>query len=104
MPSTLIVIGSSAGTGGAQDAMTLAGHLRAQGQELGICLLQDAVLMACRQIGPGRPEEAALFVLGEDLRLRGLREADATRAAKVVDHAELVDLILTRYERVIGIF
>lgn len=104
MPSTLILIGSSARTGATQDAMALAGHLRAQGQDLGICLLQDAAPMACREIGPRQPVGAALYVLGEDLGLRGLRESDVTPGAKVVDHAELVDLMLSRYERVLGIF
>lgn len=103
MASTLILIGSSGRAGATRDAVALAELLWKQGQELGICLLQDAVPMACGQAGIGRPEGAALYVLGEDLRLRGLREADATPRAKVVDYVELVDLMLAKYERVIGI-
>jgi len=77
---------------------------------LALCVLQDAVVLAGRK----QPHDtrqamerlvargAAVFVLHEDLALRGLVSAELLEGVRAVDYREIVDLLADGHARVIG--
>lgn len=104
MRSILILIGSGPRAPQAERAFILAGRLQQAGHLLSVGLTQDAVLMALVRIGCQPPPAVSLYVLGEDLNLRGCTEEDVAPGIKIVDHSELVDLMMEQSDAVMGAF
>lgn len=109
MASMLITLSSSPETPAGRQALALADSLAAAGHALTFCCLQDAVLLGSNR-APGEARAtldgvlargARCLVLGEDLRLRGLR---AGARALTVDHAGLIAALTADHGRVIGAF
>ncbi len=57
-----------------------------------LVLLQNAVLFA--QSGRLRDFSGAVYVLGDDKKLRGLRDDELESRAQVIDYDRLTDLLL----------
>ncbi len=66
-----------------------------------ICLLQNGVYFA----QPERLEGfcGTVYLLREDARMRGLKEADIARDIKEIDYMDLVDLMVDE-DQVVGLF
>ncbi|MEK6569451.1 MAG: DsrH/TusB family sulfur metabolism protein [candidate division NC10 bacterium] len=104
MRSILILIGSGPRTPQAEQALTLAVRLRQAGHQLRIALIQDASLMALARPGCSVPPAVSLYVVDEDLRLRGCRKEDVVPGVRIVDRSELVDLMMEQSDAVMGAF
>ncbi|MBI2159732.1 MAG: hypothetical protein HYU25_04970 [Candidatus Rokubacteria bacterium] len=107
MASMLIALSSSPETPAGRQALKLADALAGAGHALTLCCLQDAALLGSdRASGAARAvldrlldRGARCLVLGEDLRLRGLRAGARTLT---VDHAGLIAALTTDHDRIIG--
>ena len=66
-----------------------------------IILLQNGVLFA--QKGRLNGFHGAVYVLDDDKKLRGLKDAELVSHAKAIDYDRFVDLI-TESDKVVGIF
>ena len=104
MRSILMLIGSGPRTPQAEQALTLAVHLRRAGHELRVALIQDASLMALTRPGCSVPPAVSLYVVDEDLHLRGCRKEEVVPGIRIVDHSELVDLMMEQCDTVMGAF
>ena len=89
------------------DPISIELALEHKGNEVGICLLQDAVYLGCKgKNGNGTLAEAIrhnmqVFAAKKDVELRGLTEL-IHREIKVLDYGEIIDLVL-KYERIVNI-
>lgn len=107
MKSIAVLITSSPTSSNARRAFALADLLGRQGHRISICLLQDGVLGALARGSPTGEELANLgdiYVLGEDLALRGFNEGDLIPPARLADYGELIGLMMERCDSVIGAF
>ena len=104
MRSILMLIGSGPRTPQAEQAFTLAGHLQQAGYHPRIALIQDASLMALARPGCSLPPAVSLYVLDDDLHLRGCRKEDVLPGIRIVDRSELVDLMMEQSDAVMGAF
>lgn len=104
MRSILMLIGSGPQTPQAEQALTLAVHLRQAGHQLRIALIQDASLMALARPGCSVPPAVSLYVVDEDLHLRGCSTGDVAPGVKIVDYSELVDVMMEQSDAVMGAF
>jgi sulfur transfer complex TusBCD TusB component (DsrH family) len=50
------------------------------------------------------PPAVSLYVVDEDLRLRGCRKEDVVPGVRIVDRSELVDLMMEQSDAVMGAF
>lgn len=74
--------------------------------DVGICLLQDAVYFASKGKKDGNIAEAmkngiSVHVTKKDVELRGLAKL-LQKEIKILDYNEIIDLVLT-YERIVNI-
>lgn len=74
--------------------------------DVGICLLQDAVYFASKRKKDGNIAEAMkngipVHVAKKDVELRGLTKL-LQKEIKILDYNEIIDLVLT-YERIVNI-
>jgi sulfur relay protein TusB/DsrH len=104
MRSILMLIGSGPRTPQVEQALTLAARLRQAGHQLCIALIQDASLMALTRLGCSVPPAVSLYVVDEDLYLRGSRKEDVVPGIRIVNRAELVDLMMEQSDAVMGAF
>ncbi len=86
----LFLISSAPDTKEFKTAYRLAKDIKAD-----VCLLQNAVY-ASRSINDNK-----LYVLGDDLKLRGIGEEEIS--GRIIDYGQLIDLI-TDADKVVGIF
>jgi sulfur relay protein TusB/DsrH len=92
----LVIIKNAPNTPEGKRAIRLARDMAAD-----ICLLQNAVYFAQKDRLEGFC--GAVFVLDEDMKLRGLKSEDMEKGIKVINYDELVDLII-KEDKVIGVF
>ncbi len=104
MRSILMLIGSGPRTPQAEQALTLAARLRQAGHELCIALIQDASLMALARPGCLVPPAVSVYVVDEDLHLRGCRKEEVAPGIRIVDRLELVDVMMEQCDAVMGAF
>ncbi len=106
------MITSSPGSPEALRALAIVCTLDDQARDVGLALLQDAVLAAVKH---GRTPAAevlsrlmaqgvAVYVAQQDLALRGISPDDLTPGATAVDDRGLVDLMLADGTRTLGCF
>jgi sulfur relay protein TusB/DsrH len=90
----LIVIKSAPDTPEGRRGITLAKDLAAD-----VCLIQNAVYFARN----GKPGDisGAVYVLGEDCRMRGLEEGAVAQGIQEVGYDEIVDMMISA-DKVIG--
>jgi sulfur relay protein TusB/DsrH len=104
---SVILIGSSPGSGKAMTNLSLVRQLAAAGQVVEVCLLQDGVLAGLdagwakrlRTEAPG----TTICALEEDLALRGFGVSDLAPAVGHLDHAGLVQAMLGDGVHVLGV-
>lgn len=112
MKSILMLILSSPNSHNALRSLKLARDLNGQGNQVSICLLQDGALLA---LGTGDEwvkdllvqllsKKVELYVIWDDLRLRGFKKKELVPEVQLVDYDQLVDLLMDRYESVLGAF
>jgi len=92
----VVMIKSAPGTPEAKRGIALAGDLTAD-----LVLIQNAVYLAPQ--GQMRGYRGAVYVLDEDLRMRGVGPEADIGAVKRIDYDMLVDL-LTKADQVHGVF
>ncbi len=107
--SILLLVSSSIREPNGLRALDLANQFKLLGKKTGVYLLQNAVLS-------GVDEEAMILIearinLGinfysseEDLTMRGLAEKDLHPQIHISDFFNLVDLMMEKYSKVIGVF
>lgn len=107
--SILLIVSSSLREPNGLRALELANQFNFQGKKTGIYLLQNAVL-------GGINEEAKILIEGqinsgidfycseEDLTMRGLAEKDLHPQIHLSDFSYLIDLMMDKYDKVIGAF
>jgi sulfur relay protein TusB/DsrH len=89
------------------DSTSIRLALEHKGNEVGICLLQDAVYLGCKGKNENRTLAEAIkrgiktFAAKKDIELRGLTEL-INPEIKVLGYGEIIDLILN-YKRIINI-
>ena len=89
------------------DAATLKLALEHKDNEVGICLLQDAVYFGCkgkkenRILAEAVKRRIRVFAARRDIELRGLKKLIYPEI-EVLDYDEIVDLVL-KYERIVNI-
>lgn len=76
---------------------------RVKADGLGLILVANGVYHAALKQG-GKPSALLdktkdLYVLGEDLKTRGIAESAVDKRVKVVGYADVVDLIFNQYEK-----
>lgn len=107
--SILLLVSGSLREPNGLRALELANQFNFQGKKTGVYLLQNAVL-------GGVVEEAKMLIEAqinsgidfycseEDLTMRGLAENDLHPQIHISDYSHLVDLMMERYHKVIGLF
>lgn len=107
--SILLVVSSSLREPNGLRALELANQFRLQGKKTGVYLLQNAVF-------GGINEEAKILIKAqinsgidfycseEDLAMRGLRVKNLHSRIHISDYSYLIDLMMERYDKVIGAF
>lgn len=98
MSETCLLIGSPVSTPNGPRGLRIARDLAAKGVEVAVVLLQDAVLAAVSGMGRDALEQASaagvrVYVLHEDLRLRGYRPGALRAGVQILDYPALVDLM-----------
>ena len=92
----LVIIKSAPNTPESNRGIRLARDMAAD-----ICLIQNAIYFAQKERLEGFCGN--VFVLEEDIRLRGLKSEDIEKGVKEINYDELIDLMV-REDKVIGIF
>lgn len=98
MSETCLLIGSPVSTPNGSRGLRIARDLAAKGGTVAVVLLQDAVLAAFSGMGRDAVEQACaagvrVYVLYEDLRLRGYRPGELRAETQILDYPALVDLM-----------
>ncbi len=112
MKSVLMLIISPPESQNAARALKLARDLNGKGNRVGVCFLQDGALLARVTGDEGAKDlivqllsrKVDLYVIKDDLRMRGFGEKELIPEAKLVDYHQLVDLLMDRYESILGAF
>ncbi len=105
MESILLLLKSAPSLPDAASALQLARHFCALGNSVDIFLLQDAVLAGVANDGVVAPLPAqglGCYALGEDLRLRGYAAANLLPGVREAGYDELAEMMMARYDRVLG--
>lgn len=97
-----LVVITSAPSCKAEVALEMAIQMKEMGQEVGLCLLQDAVLYLLRgnatpaSESVGRALEAGIdvYYLEDDLAARGFGRDDTRAGCRPLGYGDLVDLML----------
>jgi len=92
----LVIVKSSPDTPEGKRGVKLAGDMGAD-----LCLIQNAVYFA--QTVEIKGFVGRVFILAEDMRLRGLNKEGLKKDAKRLSYKGLIDL-MTEHEKVIGMF
>ncbi|RLI00007.1 hypothetical protein DRO19_00730 [Candidatus Bathyarchaeota archaeon] len=72
-----------------------------KGEEVGICLLQDATYFACKkEIEKAINQGIKIYAAKKDVELRGLTKLIPPEV-KVLDYSEIIDLLFD-YEKVVN--
>ena len=107
--SILVLVSTSLTEPNGLRALELANHFRLLGKKTGVYLIQNAVLGSVN-------EESKILIEGqinsgidfycseEDLTMRGFADNDLHPRMHVSDYSYLVDLMMERYDKVIGAF
>lgn len=107
----LVLITSGPGRG-LTCALELAAKMKAQGQEVDVCLLEDAVLCARRgdethagrAVGEALRAGIGLLYLEEDLVARGFGREDVRVEGRPLGYGDLVELMLEDERVTLGAF
>jgi len=87
------------------DPISIELALEHKGNEVGICLLQDAVYFGCKgkngTLAEAIKRGIQIFAAKKDIELRGLTELIHPEI-KVLGYGEIIDLILN-YKRIVNI-
>ena len=87
------------------DPISIKLALEHKGNEVGICLLQDAVYFGCKgkngTLAEAIKRGIQIFAAKKDIELRGLTELIHPEI-KVLGYGEIIDLILN-YKRIVNI-
>jgi sulfur relay protein TusB/DsrH len=77
---------------------------RIKADKLGIILVQNGVYHATtKENGKASSlldKSPNLYVLSEDMQIRGMKDADADKRVKVVSYGDVVDLIMNEYDKI----
>ncbi len=92
----LVIIKSAPDTTEGKRAVALARDSKAD-----ICLIQNGVYFA--QGEKLKDFSGAAYLIGEDARLRGLKDSELNENTKKIDYEALVDL-LSEHDKTIGAF
>jgi len=112
MKSILMLIMSPPDSQNAARALKLARDLNGQGNKVGVYLLQDGALLALNRgdelvkdlLAQLLSKKVELYVGKEDLRMRGFGEKGLIPKVQLVDYHQLVDLLMDRYDSILGAF
>ena len=109
MDAILLIISSSLTEPNGLRALKLAKQFKSQGGKIGVYLVQNAVLGVLvdevrTQIDFSINSGIAFFCLEEDLTMRGLKRADLLSKIHISNYSDLIDLMMERYHKVIGVF
>ncbi len=104
-----MVISSSLREPNGLRALELTNQIRLQGKKTGVYLLQNAVLGGVNEEAKKLIEAHInsgidIFCSKEDLTMRGLTEKDLHPQIQISDYSNLVDLMMERYDKVMGAF
>lgn len=87
------------------DPMSIKLALEHKDNEVGICLLQDAVYFGCKEkngiLAEAIKRGIHVFVAKKDVELRGLAELIHGKI-KALEYSKIIDLVLN-YERIVNI-
>jgi sulfur relay protein TusB/DsrH len=105
MESILLLLKNAPSHPDAATGLQMAQHFQAGGNCVDVFLLQDAVLAGIAKDGA----LAALlaqgldcYALGEDLQLRGYAADNLLPGVRAAGYDELVEMMMERYDRVLG--
>lgn len=105
MNEVLCMISSPPGSPNAERGLALAAEWMKQGRSVKICLIQDGVYASlARNKMSGDLEPAQWFTLADDLRLRGFKAEDLRRGVQILDYAQLVQMMMSEDQQVLGAF
>ncbi len=107
--SILLIISSPLTERNGLQTLELANQFKSQGKKTGVYLLQNAVLGVLDDEVKTRIESSihsgiAFFCQKEDITMRGLKREDLHPEIHISDYSDLIDLIMERYGKVIGLF
>ena len=88
------------------DPMGIQLALEHEGDDVGICLLQDAVYYGCKgrkdaPVADAIKKGIPIYAAKKDVELRGLKKL-LYPEIKILDYSDIIDLILN-YERIINL-
>lgn len=107
--SILLIVSSPLTEPNGSRALELANQFRLQGKKTGVYLLQNAVLCVLvdevktlieTHINMG----IDFYCLEEDLIMRGFKKKDLLSNILLSDYSDLIDLMMERHDKVIGLF
>ena len=110
MESILLLLKNTPSHPDMANGLQMAQHFRMEGNAVDVFLLQDAVLAGVAK--DGAPQSGALapllaqglgcYAVGEDLELRGYTAASLPPAIHAASYDELAEMMMERYDRVLG--
>ncbi|MHB1407673.1 MAG: DsrH/TusB family sulfur metabolism protein [Desulfitobacteriaceae bacterium] len=70
-----------------------------------ICLIQDGIYASLARTKMSEAlESAQWFTLADDLQLRGFKAEDLRRGVQILDYAQLVQMMMSEEQQVLGAF
>ncbi len=69
-------------------------------EKLGIILVQNGIYHASAKGSALLDKTPNLYVLSDDVQIRGLKDADLDKRVKVVNYGDVVDLIFNEYDKI----
>ncbi len=104
MERIAMLVAGSPNSGSTRRAFHLAETLAAQGHTVTLGLLEDGVLAGVSDRS-GLPVGAcqAILVLADDLELRGFGAGSLRPGCQTCDYGDLVDLMMERTDRTLGV-
>lgn len=105
MERVAILVASSPTSDPARRAFNLAQTLASQGHQVTLGLLEDAVVAGTGGV-PGVTVDslASVMVLADDLALRGFEPDSMVPGFQSCSYGDLVDLMMERVDRTLGVF
>lgn len=105
MKEVLCMISSPPESANAKRGLALAAEWMKQGRSVKICLIQDGVYASlARSKMSGGLESAQWFSLADDLQIRGFKAEDLSQGVRILDYAQLVQMMLSDEQQVLGAF
>ena len=105
MESILLLLKNAPSHPDAASGLQMAQHFRGEGNTVDVFLLQDAVLAGVAKDGALAAllaQGLGCYALGEDLQLRGYAEANLLPGVRSAGYDELAEMMMERYDRVLG--